>query len=244
MHNIAIIVPFRIQKGQNRQWELTQFLAHMKDMMDSLVDKKEMDNYHIYIIEQSQSNKKFNRGLLLNIGASISDTMYSTIIFHDVDLLPQPDIYEWYCFQPTIYPIHIAACWKERYTGKDYFGGIVSFNREVFQKINGFPNNFWGWGGEDDALLDRCKMNNVIPKKVREGTIKDIETNDKGETMDLEKKLQFLRENKYWKCNDRWERRDRDKWVWKTCGLQQVSGLYNVLSTNTKTNITHTKIDI
>ena len=49
MNNIAIIVPFRIQKGQNREWELSQFIPHMKDMMDSLVDNKEIDNYHIYI---------------------------------------------------------------------------------------------------------------------------------------------------------------------------------------------------
>jgi hypothetical protein len=242
MNNIAIIVPFRIQEGQNREWELSEFLPHMNEMMDSL---KEVDNYHIYIIEQNQSRKKFNRGFLLNIGVALSDILYSTVILHDVDLLPQADIKEWYGFQPTKYPLHIAACWKQRYGyNKHYFGGIVSFNRSVFETINGFPNNFWGWGGEDDTLLDRCKINNVLPKKIREGTLKDIETNEKGETMDLDKKLRFLREHKDWKCNDRWERRDMDKWIWKTCGLQQISGLYEVVSTVTTKHITHTKVYI
>lgn len=39
--------------------------------------------------------------------------------------------------------------------GGRYFGGVVSFNREDFEKINGFPNTFWGWGGEDDEMYSR-----------------------------------------------------------------------------------------
>lgn len=26
---------------------------------------------------------------------------------------------------------------------------------EQFRKVNGFPNAFWGWGGEDDDLWNR-----------------------------------------------------------------------------------------
>ena len=28
-------------------------------------------------------------------------------------------------------------------------------SKEFFEKINGFSNDFWGWGGEDDELLQR-----------------------------------------------------------------------------------------
>ena len=38
-----------------------------------------------------------------------------------------------------------------------YFGGITSFSAGQFKQINGFPNNFWGWGGEDDELYKRTK---------------------------------------------------------------------------------------
>ena len=29
---------------------------------------------------------------------------------------------------------------------------VTLFHREHFVKVNGFPNNFWGWGAEDDEL--------------------------------------------------------------------------------------------
>ena len=38
-----------------------------------------------------------------------------------------------------------------------YFGGITSFSESQFRQLNGFPNNFWGWGGEDDELYQRTK---------------------------------------------------------------------------------------
>ena len=45
-----------------------------------------------------------------------------------------------------------------------YIGGITSFSESQFRQLNGFPNNFWGWGGEDDELYQRTKevgMNSI-----------------------------------------------------------------------------------
>jgi hypothetical protein len=33
-----------------------------------------------------------------------------------------------------------------------YVGGVICLNREDYIKVNGFSNNFWGWGGEDDDV--------------------------------------------------------------------------------------------
>lgn len=32
---------------------------------------------------------------------------------------------------------------------------MVAFNQADFEAINGFPNTFWGWGGEDDEMYSR-----------------------------------------------------------------------------------------
>ena len=37
----------------------------------------------------------------------------------------------------------------------EFFGGVSGLTVKQFNKINGFPNAFWGWGGEDDDLWNR-----------------------------------------------------------------------------------------
>lgn len=36
-----------------------------------------------------------------------------------------------------------------------YFGGVSGLSKSQFLKINGFPNEYWGWGGEDDDIFNR-----------------------------------------------------------------------------------------
>ena len=36
------------------------------------------------------------------------------------------------------------------------FGGVVMFSCDGYNITNGFPNDFWGWGGEDNAQYHRC----------------------------------------------------------------------------------------
>lgn len=116
------------------------------------------NDFHIYIVEQSNDGRKFNRGKLLNIGFDLAKKDDCAIfIFHDVDLIPSPDLISSYTADPSSSgPCHIARVW-DRYSEHDtgYFGGIVSFSEEQFRQINGFPNNYWGWGGEDEEMKRR-----------------------------------------------------------------------------------------
>jgi hypothetical protein len=107
-----------------------------------------VSEYHVYIIEQSNDDRKFNRGKLLNIGFDLARKAvgrhHDVFIFHDVDLLPQEDLGNWYAKFPKA-PIHIARVWDRYSNNPKYFGGVVSFSSSDFKRINGYPNTFWGW---------------------------------------------------------------------------------------------------
>jgi len=114
---------------------------------------KDLD-YEIFIIEQSD-DKPFNRGKLLNAGYKYAtENGCDYFVFHDVDMLPEDVDYSY-----TDKPLHLATHLQEHdyeTTFFDYFGGVTMFNKEDFELINGFSNEYWGWGFEDDDLLIRC----------------------------------------------------------------------------------------
>lgn len=138
---IAIIVPFRdIRKEQERSKQMQQFIP----LITQFLLKSNMP-FKIYIIEQSDDNRKFNRGKLLNIGYVLAVMhQYSVFIFHDVDLIPSDDLLPYYCVVPQSKPIHIAKIWNRYNKNDKYFGGIVNFSSNLYEQVNGYPNNFWG----------------------------------------------------------------------------------------------------
>lgn len=146
MESLSIIVPYRLRE------------SHLKEFIPSLelyLTKDEIP-FEILIIEQSDE-KQFNRAKLLNVGFAESNADY--FAFHDVDMLPIDSDYS-YPDGPT----HLASQveqfgWSLPYDG--YFGGVTMFDRESFEKINGFANEYWGWGAEDDDLLYRCLVKGI-----------------------------------------------------------------------------------
>lgn len=47
-----------------------------------------------------------------------------------------------------------------------YFGGVSALTPDQYLKMNGFPNEYWGWGGEDDdiaARSDFCPPHPPLP---------------------------------------------------------------------------------
>ena len=155
--SVAIIVPYRdIHVAQKRAAHLQKFLPHMHQFFNALKAKHLVSDYHIYIVEQSDDGRKFNRGKLLNIGfdcarknkhrtASTASSLlqkHDVFIFHDVDLLPSDDLGPWYAQFPQV-PIHIARVWDRYSNNPKYFGGVVSFSESDYKRINGYPNTFW-----------------------------------------------------------------------------------------------------
>ena len=42
-----------------------------------------------------------------------------------------------------------------------YFGGVTIFPIDAFKKVNGYSNEYWGWGFEDDDLLLHLTEQNI-----------------------------------------------------------------------------------
>ena len=106
---IAIIVPYRdLHKEQCRKQQLDRFVPFISKFMEL---HKTASSYRIYIIEQSNDDRKFNRGKLLNIGFQLACADgCKALIFHDVDLLPSPGLKSSLCVIRRIkFDAHYAA---------------------------------------------------------------------------------------------------------------------------------------
>ncbi|CUI15977.1 udpgalactose-glucose galactosyltransferase [Candidatus Protochlamydia naegleriophila] len=148
MHKMALIIPYR-----NREEHLAEFLHSFPPKMKELCPAVD---YHIFIIEQTPG-KSFNRGKLLNVGFILTQGEFDYFCFHDVDMLPTSADYSF----PNV-PTHLAADVSQfrEWIGKglaykNYFGGVVLFNKADFERINGYSNQYWGYGIEDDDLIVR-----------------------------------------------------------------------------------------
>ena len=153
-NKICIVVPFR-----DRDQHLEIFAPKMTEYL-----QKTGVEGDILIVEQEQG-KPFNRAKLLNVGfhyGNENDT-YTHFCFHDVDMIPVESDYE-YCDTPT----HLAAKAQQfnyALPYENYFGGVTIFDVASFKKINGYSNDYWGWGAEDDDVFNRCQIMGISTKR-------------------------------------------------------------------------------
>uniref|UniRef100_A0A8C2T6B7 glucosylceramide beta-1,4-galactosyltransferase n=3 Tax=Coturnix japonica TaxID=93934 RepID=A0A8C2T6B7_COTJA len=145
---VAILIPFR-----NRYEHLPVLFRHLIPML-----QRQRLQFAFYVVEQA-GTQPFNRAMLFNVGfrEAMKDLDWDCLIFHDVDHIPENDRNYYGCGQM---PRHFAAK-LDKYMYllpyNEFFGGVSGLTVEQFWKINGFPNAFWGWGGEDDDLWNRVQ---------------------------------------------------------------------------------------
>jgi len=105
---------------------------------------------------------------------------FTSFCLHDVDLLPQhPGLAAMYAQVPAS-PVHVASAWGE-YSYPKYIGGALCLSSLIMERCNGYPNSFWGWGGEDDDMHSRLERTGFglghrvkAPPQLR-GTVLDVE---------------------------------------------------------------------
>ena len=125
--------------------------------------------YNILIIEQEDEGR-FNRAKLMNVGAKMAFTQMNQkcaqkqsenhlcLIFHDIDMLPQNPQLQYECQKGPIELASAAQQFDYQLPYRWYFGGVVAISWQQFVLVNGYPNNYWGWGGEDDDFLTRIRV--------------------------------------------------------------------------------------
>nr|CAB3224892.1 beta-1,4-galactosyltransferase 6-like [Phallusia mammillata] len=147
---VAFLIPFR-----NRHQHVPILLRHIFPHLF-----KQHVEFGIFVVNQ-EGDFPFNRAMLLNIGfveiQKLKKDYYDCFIFHDVDHIPENDRIYYGCKDM---PKHFAEqldIHLYRLEYDDFFGGVSGVMTDQFEKVNGFCNQFWGWGGEDDDFYARIK---------------------------------------------------------------------------------------
>lgn len=199
---VWIVVPFQTNGSDGREEQRKEFLRRMTEVRETISDKVDLRirfsrqvfssyirKYPHPLSERTyyRANKtftpKFNRGAILN-AAIKTITNGKVIITHDVDLVPESSVfYNAYSHDITDTEVlHLAGSWdrynKESKIGS-YLGGITGMTPEAWKNTNGYPNDYFGWGGEDDEFLRRVKDNEMT-------IIKEYYSKDRFSVEDLE----------------------------------------------------------
>lgn len=233
---IAIITCFRdTTENGSRTKQRSIFIQLMNKLLVPY------GKYKIYIIEQDKDDTPFNIGKLKNIGFEIAnkEDKYDHVIFSDIDIIPDYDLMNYLFLKIKDTPISLAYR-GTRYEGYGAFlGTLISFSTKTFKKINGYPNNFWGWGGEDIALSIRMNANKIntilYPEK---GSIIDFEEKNNKTINIVNNKLKNLEKEEL-----KYEKLYVDINTWKTNGLNSLN--YEVLNTeNINENTVQIKVNL
>ena len=145
---LGVCVPYR-----NRKSHLEEFVPHVAEYLDA-----QGIDYCMYFGHQTD-DKLFNRGAMKNVAAKHAfEDGCDYIVWHDIDMIPEQGCD--YSF-PKENPIHIATNISQmnyQLKYEEYFGGAVLFSKEQVEKTNGYSNDYWDWGMEDDDLFWRCYL--------------------------------------------------------------------------------------
>jgi hypothetical protein len=157
----VIIIPYR-----KRQKHLDYYIKNTLPLI-----KKHLPNSKVIIIEQDNDNE-FNRGKLLNVVFKEYKNKTKYFITNDVDVNPKENTIEKY-YNIEIDNINtIIGIYTSSF---GTLGGIIKVRSDTIHKINGFPNDIWGWGAEDKALQNRSetyginKQTNFLQSTKRKG---------------------------------------------------------------------------
>lgn len=149
---IKVSIPYRgMPKSKQR----------MLQILESFSDDKDVQ---FQIVEQSEDGRRFNLGKMINVGFDLfskaSDTDDWTYFFHPIDLFPKQGFAPYRSGAELLLQNKIDIC-SYNIPEKDLHYRSCSYRPDAYRKFNGYTNNFWGWGAEDDEFFNRVRMTNL-----------------------------------------------------------------------------------
>lgn len=170
MSKLGIIVPYR-----NREEHLKKFIPHMNKFLQNKIDFK------IYIVEQGDE-KPFNRAKLLNIGFDFAEKdKCDYFCFHDIDMLPVDSNCDYTNINGVCKLSYYVSQFNFMPRPDDELGGVTLIDKNSFLLVNGYSNQYYGWGVEDNDFALRCKTKN-IPFLIRKGKYMSLNHTPNGDT--------------------------------------------------------------
>jgi hypothetical protein len=143
---LVILVPYRDRR------------EHLQRLVPALDRHLAVRGIEARIVIVHQADRQpFNKGALLNAGFAIRGQTAGWICLHDVDMLPDADNAADDYARPE-QPTHLAGHAEQFQYAMPYptyFGGAIVMPTEAFRRTNGFSNDYWGWGREDDDFFLR-----------------------------------------------------------------------------------------
>jgi hypothetical protein len=156
---LGICIPYRNRK------------EHIEELIPRLTEHlNKMDIPHKFYVGHQVDDKLFNRGAMKNIAAYHAfEDGCDYIAWHDVDMVPHDDNCDY--SYPNENPVHIAtklSKYEYKLGYEQYFGGVILFTKDQVEKTNGYSNDYWDWGQEDDDLFWRAYYEGLTTYKVFE----------------------------------------------------------------------------
>jgi UDP-glucose 4-epimerase len=147
--NYAFLIAYRARPPQEfRKQELEALIENIRAVMA----RNPRHTYKIWVGEQDD-DKKFNRGWLLNAIFNEAAREDETACFIHVN---------------TDYQLPVAELPGELEEMPEGFldlhgyplalGAFCAFSARAYRACNGFPNDLWGWGGDDWAIWKRIEL--------------------------------------------------------------------------------------
>lgn len=103
----------------------------------------------IFITIEQDEDHDFNLGYLVNCAYSwYKDTLNQSSHVNDM----------MWMYPVDVYPININLHVQDNAIYSDAAGKIIGTKCNIFEMVNGFPNNYFGYGMEDHDIFARCTM--------------------------------------------------------------------------------------